>query len=581
MRKWMEEYGSLWKNKYYRIALILTAIFAYGYLITHETVGIDDTPYRYYFEEGLAAVVGRWVMFLLNKVVHVAEFAPFITEAAAVLIFMAGVTVWCMLLRRILGERVPMWGYTLFSCLFLSNPLISEVFTYYLHNGVATGYLFSGLSLCCFWEGIMRSRNIVSGKVTAGKGAASGKAGFRAPVSVLKAVWKPWLLSALCLWIAMGCYESFMIVYLTGCCVILCTSRLEGDKKNKKGMGIWTSLFGAACIAVIGILLRSLMVEGIIAVFGLEGLRDEAVQRSVTELAGWIFEPEARGVLGMIIKRVFVMYGVFGYAYYPIKIYVLSAAAAMLVCLWQTVRQRDPWIFLLAVGSILASYLLIFIEGKATLYRSAQFLPMFSAWGLFLAVFWINGIAGRLKAAKKRIVNGFVCVALLVILWNQCSDMNHWFYVDDMKYRDAVNTADQIAHELEKNFDISKPVIFTGTYSIPKSIIRDAYVDFNTEIYFKMKRITDLIDKDLLDKFNREYGVWIAQTPSLSVLEWGRNAFGNDEELIRFFAMHGHQLRPLSDEELYAPAEEYSLTLPSFPEEGAIVDMGDYIIVHF
>lgn len=560
MRVWIEEYSSLWKNKFYRITLILTALLAYGYLITHETVGIDDTPYRYYFEEGLAAVVGRWVMFLLNKAVHVAEFAPFITEAAAVLIFMAGVTVWCMLFKHILGERVPMWGYTLFSCLFLSNPLISEVFTYYLHNGVATGYLFSGIALCCFWEGAGRKK---------------GRAG------VLKAAWKPWILSALCLWIALGCYESFMIVYLTGCCVILCTVRLAGGQRDGKGSGIWTALFGAAAIAVIGILLRSLMVETVIAVFGLEDLRDQAVQRSVTEVAGWIFEPGARGELGMILKRVFVMYGVFGYAYYPIKIYVLSVAVVMLGCLWQTFRKKDPWILLLAAGSILASYLLIFIEGKATLYRSAQFLPMFSAWGLFLAAFWVSEAAGRLRKGKRRIVNGLVCAVLLIVLWNQCSDMNHWFYVDDMKYRAAVTVADEIALELQKGFDVSKPVVFTGTYSIPRSIIEDAYVEFNSDTYYKMKRLTDLIDQDLLDKFNREYGVWVAQTPALSVLDWGRYAFDNDEELIRFFAMHGYELHPLLDEELYAPAEEYSLTLPSFPQEGSIVDMGDYIIVHF
>lgn len=559
MRKWMEEYSLLWKNKYYRIALALTALLSYGYLVTHETVGIDDTPYRYYFEEGLAAIVGRWFLFLLNKVVHIAEFAPFVTEAAAVLIFMAGVTVWCMLLKRILGERIPMAGYILFSCLFLSNPLLSEVFTYYLHNGVATGYLFSGISLCCFWEGAARVKKLKQ----------------------LRLLWKPWTVSAVCLFIAMGCYESFMIVYLTGICLILCTARLTGGKEEKTGLGVFPALCGAAVIAVLGIVLRGLMVEGVIAVFGLNGLREEAVQRSVTELAGWILEPGAFSELGMILKRVFVMYGVFGYAYYPIKIYVLAGCIVFVVCLWRTIREKDIWILLLAAGSVLASYLLVLIEGKTTLYRSAQFLPLFSAWGLLLLSYAVNNVWKNRKAAGQKLVNICISVLLSVIVWNQCTDMNHWFYVDDMKYQDAVNTANQIAYELEKSFDTSKPVVFTGTYRIPKGIIQDAYVDYNTDTYYKMKRITDLVDGNLLDKFNREYGVWVAQTPSLSVLDWGRYAFDNDEELIRFFTMHGHELKPLLNEELYAPAEEYSLSLPSFPEDGSIVDMGDYIIVHF
>ncbi len=33
-----------------------------------------------------------------------------------------------------------------------SSPLISEVFTYFLHNGIAIGYLCCGISLCCVRE---------------------------------------------------------------------------------------------------------------------------------------------------------------------------------------------------------------------------------------------------------------------------------------------------------------------------------------------------------------------------------------------------------------------------------------------
>lgn len=45
--------------------------------------------------------------------------------------------------------------------------------------------------------------------------------------------------------------------------------------------------------------------------------------------------------------------------------------------------------------------------------------------------------------------------------------------------------------------------------------------------------------------------------------------------------MHGHQLVALEDISLYAAAEEESLDLPEYPQEGYIVDKGDYIIVHF
>ena len=115
--------------------LLLTAVCAYGYKVTNVTIGIDDTPSLYYFEEGLIAIVG------LNKVISLAEFAPFVTDFAAVLLLIAAAIVWSALFYSVFGEKIPMTGYAYFAAVFVSCPLISEVFTYFLHNGIAIGYL--------------------------------------------------------------------------------------------------------------------------------------------------------------------------------------------------------------------------------------------------------------------------------------------------------------------------------------------------------------------------------------------------------------------------------------------------------
>ena len=81
------------ENRLYMGILLLTAVCAYGYKVTNVTIGIDDTPSLYYFEEGLIAIVGRWVLFLLNKVISLAEFAPFVTDFAAVLLLIAAAIV--------------------------------------------------------------------------------------------------------------------------------------------------------------------------------------------------------------------------------------------------------------------------------------------------------------------------------------------------------------------------------------------------------------------------------------------------------------------------------------------------------
>lgn len=568
MKEWKELFLSFWKNKYYTLSLCLTGLFSFGYLVTHSTVGIDDTPYLRYFEEGLSAIVGRWVMFLINKVFHVAEFAPFMTDLAGVLILMAAVTVWCTLMKKLFWEKIPMAGYILYACLFLSNPLHSEVFTYYLHNGVALGYLFCGIALCCFLEGISRKK--------------------------LSGAWKPWLLSLLCLWIATGCYESFMVVYLVGVCIVLCSLLLYREKSVK----VFPVLLGVLLIALLGMVLRSLTVSAVTALFGLEALKDDAVQRSVLEMTGWMSDPENEGLLGMILKRIFVMYGVFAYAYYPIRIYVIACLSVGIASVWMGIRRRSLWIPVLAVGSFAASYVLVLIEGKATLYRSAQFLPMFSAWGMMLWVFMAAG-AGRWFGSRRtqkektkerkygrkpeRWLTAAAGVLLAAVVWNQCTDMNRWFYVDDMKYQSALDTVSDIASELQENFDTAKPVVFTGTYLVPQSVIEDAYVPYNSETFYKMKAITDRIDVHLLDKYYRDYGVWVAQTPSLSVIEWGREAFDSAAELGHFFAMHGYEIRVVEDWDKIREAKQAAVeqNLPSYPAEGSVVDVGEYIIVNF
>ena len=572
---WNGMLHKLCENRLYMGILLLTAVCAYGYKVTNVTIGIDDTPSLYYFEEGLIAIVGRWVLFLLNKVIALAEFVPFVTDFAAVILLIAAAIVWTALFYSVFGEKLPMTGYAFFAAIFVSCPLISEVFTYFLHNGIAIGYLSCAVSLCFMkeWQSSMRKPR---------KGSGLWEKLYCPAVTKLAA-------AAVFLWIAMGCYESFMILWLAGLLLLLLSERicLGTERTARTGeRGVFGTLAGGALAALVAVLLRSLMIVVLTKAFHLEYLRGEAVQRSVTEMLGWMVQPGAFGELLMILKRTFVLYGVFAYAYLPIRIFVLSAVVITVVTLVRVIRGRDLWALILLPAAYLAAFSLLFIEGKATLYRSAQFLPIFCGYGVLLFAYIIYELTGSSGCGVHRRLclgtRGIAVAVLVVITWNQCMDMTKWFYIDKQKYDAAVKTVDQIALDLERDFDTSKPVIFTGNYEIPYSIVKDAYVSYGDSKYYKMKRLTDLIDPDLLDKYNRgSKGVWVAQTPALSVIDWGRYAFDSDAELVRFFEMHGHRLVACGDIDRYAEAEQESLNLPEYPQDGYIVDKGDYIIVHF
>lgn len=563
LRKWRECFKILWGSRLYRAVLFLTVVCSYGFLVTNHTVGVDDTPFELYFEEGLNVVIGRWFLFVLNKIFHVADFAPFILDLAGALILMAAVVVWGVLLYSICGERVPLWGYMFFSCIFLSCPLLAEVYPYHLHNGVSVGYLCTGISLCFFRE-----------------------------LSEDRKDWKKILKMALgmafFLFVAIGCYESFMIVWLLGLLLVLLTERYMGIPSR-----IFTLLGIAGLSAVTALIMRSLMIEGLIGIFDLRNLRAVADQRTVGDVFGWVFETDAAAKLAMAFKRFYVMYFAFAFAYYPIRIFVAAAFFMGLYGLYSAIRRKCPWLFLLTAGCFICCILLVPVEGKATLYRAAQFLPVMCAYGAFLVTLAVGNLGRgdfRWKVKRGQKVDGegkvwrklltSVSVFLLsVVLWNQCYEMNKWFYVDWLKYQSTLELARQINLALEKDFDISKPVVFIGNYAPPKSIVKDAYVGYNSETFYRIKRLTDPIDEHLLEKFYREYGVWVAQTPALSVFEWGVNAFESDEELVRFFAMHGMEIKANTEQAYFAEASEYFLEMPAFPQEGSIEDRGKYIIV--
>ena len=98
---------TLWflKKPQYTILVILTAVFSYGFRVVTPSIGIDDTAVELYLQDGLEVVMGRWTVFLLNKVFHMAEYAPFLLELVGVLFLTLGATLFCVLLKRCLGGQ--------------------------------------------------------------------------------------------------------------------------------------------------------------------------------------------------------------------------------------------------------------------------------------------------------------------------------------------------------------------------------------------------------------------------------------------------------------------------------------------
>ena len=175
---------------------------------------------------------------------------------------------------------------------------------------------------------------------------------------------------------------------------------------------------------------------------------------------------------------------------------------------------------------------------------------------------------------------------LAILVFNQATEMNRWFYVDELKYQDAVNTIEKLDQELKENYSSDKPVIFCGTYEVPKGIIEMVYLTPSDWKYQWIKRILDPIDIHLMEKYfaPQGYGYYYSETPLISVLDWGVNAFDETNvELLKFMEMHGHSFLLEKDPEKYQKAEEIikEQEMPSWPKEGSILETEEFIVVNF
>ena len=137
----MENMGGLMKNLKeeieffvrkieYIIPLIITAILSFGFVITHYSVNIDTLSSERYYREGELLTQSRYGGVLLDKIFGVMEYNPFFVDCLAVIFLVMASIAFCILFKKISKNKINTVAYTIFSCLFVSYPLINEIFVY-------------------------------------------------------------------------------------------------------------------------------------------------------------------------------------------------------------------------------------------------------------------------------------------------------------------------------------------------------------------------------------------------------------------------------------------------------------------
>jgi MFS family permease len=528
---------------------MMITVLGFITLLIRPTIGIDDTSVELYYVHGLDPAAGRWCLYLINKIFPLG-YNPHIVELVGLCIWNISVSIWCSLFRKIAGQSVSIWGATLFSCMMISSPILSELLVWYLHNGIFMGYGMAALSAAALIYALQTRTN-------------------------RKNRWIGFLLSGVFLTVALGFYESLMIVFLVGTLLAYFLLLLCKSDTYLLKLRYW---LGALLVCGgIGLLLRSMMIQLVIRIFHLEDQLGIIESRGLHEVLQWFTPEKGWKAFGIMLRGFLIKYYIDAAVYLPITILVLAVAILLIFGFVYGIRYKSLNIILCAAGITVLPWILPILEGTVTPYRSSQYVPLLCGFAALLLcrVGQMHQVRGLLKTVG--------IFAAIIILYRQVYELNKWFYLDSLKYEDAKQTMEDISLYIGENYDSNMPVCVIGHYQIPQSLIQPAYSpEWSKRTKLAKFFIAGLFGEKVWEEYNTPYGYPIAETPLLSVIEWGCYAYGRlDHELGVFCDMHGIPFVADGDIGHYELARQEMKNAPSWPQEGSIVAHEDYIVVNF
>lgn len=511
----------------------LALALSYGYLMIHTTIGIDDTCIERYFVEGWAPHVGRWTLYLLNLVFDFAHFTPFFMEAVGVILLGVSAYLFCVLWYRISEKRVSGLVLISFATIYVTFPLAGEVYMYYLHNGVSLAFCLLAISGLLWWDYVKQKR-------------------------MSSIIWITVLLS-----LAVGCYESFALVYIVLICAINIWSLLHESTIETRKIQRVKELVMAVVPLIGAVVIRTVAYSLINAFTGIP-----ADARDMSKLQLWIVNNPFI-ILKDLLHQFVVRYMVNGIYIFGILVYVTVAVLFVAIILVVAIKKKKWKLLFWGCLIMVAPWMLIIVELVVTPYRATQALMLFVAF----AVLFCYEVISRIDLQRfNKSVSVILAILLFVVVFRQGFELHQFFSFDSLKDEYSRDYCKELAYELYHNYDTTnKPVVFIGQRQLPETLQEQVYRDVEDVI---------LVHYNYVDEAG--YRIWdVACQDTLAWTAWADLGDG-EYEIYPYMKMMGYdfvqptveQREKLLKEAIQNPG------YPVWPKEGSVVESEDVICVY-
>lgn len=538
MRKYYNDLKAYGMKKSYIVPVLLIALLCFGYAITNASINIDNLEGDRYVNGNVMLAAGRFGITLMSM--FTGDWATaYVNDILSVVFLLWTATNICILFDRVSGGRINSYARTIFSCAFVSYPLIHEIWPYSAYSP-SFCLLFMSWALLLVYACIRKRQQNRFGMILA---------------------------AVLLMMLVCAGYESIVPVYIFFVFALLSLQIVYGTEQEKKLRTVLQNGMVFAGVLVVGLLLRVAVHQITLAVLDLESATNGA-----TEIY-W-----SKYSVDSIIKSLFVgfakNYVLKGIIYFPIT-ELLAAGVAFLIIGFFACKKHGALLLVPGLGMLLSLILLSIVQGEVSPYRTCQ---VFGAFVSFVAMILADLFQ---EGAWHKWVKNAGLVLLAYLCFYQATYVNYYMVQNHLRSEEEAFVIRQIGMELQGEYSIEKPVIFVGNYALSESIQEAISVPESSASWQAYKTIFiacyDVMGETYDEtKLSRR----LPQTNVNSVLEWGVYSY-NQEAMQNLFAYYGFDYVLADYELVYDEACQYAVTeqMPSYPQNGYIRDVGEYIIV--
>lgn len=418
MEKIKEQYKKSTKyflnNKIFIVTIILITILSFGFTITNSSVGMDDTAFDRYYQDKEMLAIGRWGSYLVYQILNITEFIPFWIDFLASSIIMLTAVLWCIFLKKNLEDKLPLGAYIVFATIFISFPIINEIFIFENCNiAVMLGSFLASLGIMVFYE----NYNNIHKK-------------------------RGYIISTLILTLAMSMYEACTQIMLVSICITaILKIYTSNDKKIKD---IFKYLFAGLGILAVGVVLDEIIVKLIY----IAGVRASDVADKEIKWGKY-------GIIeSLLLISLNIINSMKNIKYFPVLIFNIISGVGLAISILQSDKKKNWMILVIFIAMFLSNFAISILQLDSVLYRTC------TSWGLFVGI--IVMFSYKILSEYK-ITKILASIAICILVLQQSKTLNQLFYNDYMRYQKDLHIAYELIYNLEKDYDTSKPLVIMGT----------------------------------------------------------------------------------------------------------------------